>query len=375
MATQRTESEIEKKYGVEHNSNELGYNSNGQIANPGGNKPDLVGYSNVTAGIQGFYHNRSGNSAGIQNFDPDVFAAKEVFRMGRMLVKIMKFPAFFPPLACEIARWLFEDQVRGFDGVPENSIGSIDIEIGPTGIPISYPGMYKQTGKDFSLKVMEWKGRPLGKFIEWWLGGLADRSTNVGHLYGKNMNYVRPNYGMTFLYVILGPKASPDDIEFACLYHEAYPTKEIAGYLSSNTLGDAGSVGEQDVPFTGIYDTSPEVDLLAQIVTAQVGLYNESYLDNILPSYFYKEGGLLAGDTTRLAELQPKMSINNIDRLKITQEQKVNGYDADVMAKIDELRERAYGPAGSSIKEAYTYESAIQRAMLSVQERTTVQPS
>lgn len=374
MAAKQPISAIESKYNVEHKIG--GYNSNGNIK-PGGNKlTELVGYSSVTAGVGGFYQNRANTQAGIQLVDPDVQAMCEPFRMGRFILKIMKFPPFFPTIACEIARWLFEDNARAVDGVPENSISTIDIERGATQRSISYPGMYKESGKDITIKTPEWKGRPLGKFMEWWIGGLSDRETGIGHLWGRDLNYVRPNYGMTFLYVILGPQGRPEDIEFSCLWHDCFPTKEVAGYMGSNTLGDVGSTGDQDVTLTGIYQTGVEADLLAQIITAQMGLYNESYLDMILPAYFYK--GQLGATLEKLAETKSTVSINNIDRLEITKKQGVNGYDEETMAIVNEVRLRAYGDistAENNPKHEYPFEQALERAHWTISDRTSLNPT
>lgn len=372
------ESPIANKYKVEHNPAGYGEGASGATLGKGGNKfTSWLGWSSVTAGINGFVENRASAASGIQLFDPDFLAMKEVFRLGRFILKIVKYPAFFPPIACEMARWLFEDQTRSVDAIPENSLSTISVDIGATGRTLDFPGMYKENGKDISLKVPEWKGRPLSKFIEWWIGALSDRETGVGTLYGKDMSYVRPNYGMTFLYIITGPTARPEDIEYACLYHECWPTKEIASYMSSNTLGDAGSVGEQDVQFTGIFQTGLQVDLLAQIVTAQQGLYNETYQDMILPSYFYK--GLLSMGTSELQEIKQAMSVSNIDRIQtlIDNGQKVSGYTDDkVMEKVEEIKTRVMGNVDTnpaSPKNAYPWSTAIKRAFLDTNERASTE--
>lgn len=369
-----SDSIIAKKYNVEHQIN--GYNANGQL-NFGGNKfPQWLNWSNITAGINGFVENRASSAAGIQVFDPDYLAMKEIFRMGRFIIKIMKYPPFFPPIACEMARWLFEDQVRGVDAIPENSISTVSIEIGATQRTVDYPGMYKESGKDITLKTPEWKGRPLGKFMEWYLGALSDRETGIGTLYGRDMNYVKPNYGITFLYIILGPTARPEDIEYSCLYHECFPTKEVAAYMSSNTLGDVGNVGDQDVTFSGIFQTGLQVDSLAQIVTSQYGLYNETYQDMILPSYFYK--GLLAMNQSELEQVRQVMSIANKDRLEITKDQGVNGYSGkafnnkEVLEVMEEVRFRALGDVDSnpaSAKNLYPWSKAIERSFMGVNDR------
>lgn len=371
-----TESPISTKYKVEHNISGYGRGVGDAKLGRGGNKfTDWVGWSSITAGVAGFVENRTSASTGIQLYDPDILAAQEPFRMGRFILKIVKYPAFFPPIACEMARWLFEDQVRGVDGITENSLSTITIETGTNGRALDFPGMYKEGNKDLNLKVPEWKGRPLGKFIEWWIGALSDPETGVGTLYGKDLEYVRPNYGMSFLYIIPGPTLRPEDIEFSCLYHECWPTKEINGYLSSNTLGDAGSVGEQDVNLTGIYQKGIQVDSLAQVVVAQQGLYNETYRDVILPSYFYK--GLLGMTSGELEEIKGAMSVSNIDRINtlIANGQNVNGYTEDgVMSIVNNIRTRAMGDVDNnpaSPKNQYPYSKALENAFLDINERAS----
>ena len=362
---------IADKYKVEHR--ETGYDSLGNI-NKGGNKMvNLVGYSSVTAGVQGFYENRTSTQNGIQLFDPDIQAMREPFRLGRFILKIMKFPPFFPPVACEMARWLFEDNARAVDGVPENSLSTISIEVGATQRTIDFPGMYKENGKDLTIKTPEWKGRPLGKFIEWWIGGLSDRETGIGHLWGRDMAYVKSNYGMSFLYIILGPTARATDIEFACMWHDCFPTKEIAGYMSSNTLGDSGSVGDQDVTLTGMYQTGLQIDLLAQIITTQTGLFNETALDVILPAYIYKDQFSL--DEAGLAANKPSISISNVDRLDITMDQGINMYDSETMDVVKDIRLRAYGDetTGNNPKVSMPWETQLERAMWGQNQRKSTE--
>ena len=367
-------SPIKEKYQVEHNPGGYGRGTESAKLAPGGNKfTELVGWSSITAGPSGFVENRLSGSTGNQLFDPDILAMKEAFRLGRFLLKIVKYPPFFPPIACEMARWLFEDQVRGVDGLQENSLSTISIDVGATGRSMDYPGIYKEGNKDFSLKVPEWKGRPLSKFIEWWIYALSDPETGVGTLYGKDLEYVRPNYSMSFLYVITGPTMRPEDIEYACLFHECWPTKEINSYMSSNTLGDAGGVGEQEVNFTGIFQKGLQIDSLAQVMVAQQGLYNETYQDVIMPSYFYK--GIMGMEKSDLEGIKGAMSMSNYDRIQtlIDNNQYVNGYtEDDVMTQVNKVRERTMGDIDSnpaSPKNQYPYSKAIENAFLSLNER------
>lgn len=250
-------------------------------------KEEWLGYETTTVGPAGNVLNRLNTQNGLQSSDPMVMAAREPFRVGRFLVKWVKAPPFFPTMAVRYLQWIFEDMVMEVSGVPENSIDKIDIQNGAVHATTSYPGIYHESGNSVTLKVRECAGSPVRKFIDYWLSGVSDRKTGVCHMYGAKLRAVLPNMAGSILYVLLGPTCRPEDIEFACMWHEIMPYAEKASHMNSGNIGDAGSGVDMDIEFSGQYDRGPEIDIFARKVVEGYNLYGQSYLNQLLPSYMY----------------------------------------------------------------------------------------
>lgn len=250
-------------------------------------KEEWLGFETTTVGPAGNVLNRLNTQNGNQSADPMVMASREPFRVGRFLVKWVKAPPFFPDMAVKYLRWIFEDMVMEVSGVPENSIDKIDIQNGAVHVTTSYPGIYHESGNSVTLKVRECAGSPVRKFIDYWLSGVSDRKTGVCHMYGAKLRAVLPNMAGSILYVLLGPTCRPEDIEFACMWHEIMPYAEKASHMNSGNIGDAGSGVDMDIEFSGQYDRGPEIDIFARKVVEGYNLYGQSYLNQLLPSYMY----------------------------------------------------------------------------------------
>lgn len=262
------------------------YREEGYVGNTWGVRYRIPGWEAGTAGLYG--DARLGASMhGIKNLEPASWGLREPMRLGHFMWKIIKMPSFFHRDVIEAFRFVFEDMVKEVSGIPENSLGSITQQFGAVGQSADYPGIYQEGGKEVTIKTCEFRGSLCRKIVEYWIGGISDRETGCGTMYGKDIPFVRSAYTASFLYVILGHQCRPEDIEFACIYHDCWPTKEVNGYLSTVTLGDAGSVSDVDITLSGIYQRGPEVDILAQVMVAAFGLYSETALDQTLPSWTY----------------------------------------------------------------------------------------
>lgn len=250
------------------------------------NKINIKGFEQKTVGLPGNVKHRMNVQNGIISADPSMVAAREPIRVGRFILKWLKYPPFFANEMKELMRYMLEDNVKGVSGVPSNSIQKFEITNGPTKIQQSYPGMYEQSGGSMSLKVPEFSGSPLRKLLQYWLYGISDPKTGVMHFWGKRMRGLLPNYAGSFIYIVLGPTCRADDIEYACMLHECFPVSEKADHFSSD-LGEVGSGQELDIEFSGMFDHGPHIDALAQQITNGFGLYNEDYLQSRLPAYLY----------------------------------------------------------------------------------------
>lgn len=248
----------------------------------------FVGWPNQTVGPAGSVEHSLQSQIGIQPNDPALLSFREPIRTGRFIVKWLKFPPFFHPKAIYIMKRMFEDSVKGVSGIPENSIDRIDQQDGTIRRPSSHPGIYNQQGNEITFTVPEYAGSLCRKLLEYWLYGISDKDGGHMHMYGKALRGVQGNIAGSFIYIVLGPTCRPDDIEFACMLNECIPYSEKASHLDS-TLGEAGSGVELSIPFAGFYQTGPSVDILAKHITEAVGLYGETFLNGILPSYIYTE--------------------------------------------------------------------------------------
>lgn len=330
----------------------------------GGYKLDgVIGFENTTRGPGGPFDNKLTTQQGLQSFDAASLNIREPFRMGRFIFKIVKIPPFFDSSMIGYMRFVLEDNIKQVSGIPENSIDTISQTNGATRIESDFPGNYKQSAKELTVQTIEYAGGVVRKFVNYWMGGISDRETTIGHLYGANLPFVRSSYSASFLYTILGPTARPTDIEFNAMFHECWPTKEVGGYLGSNTLGDVGGVSDVEIPLTGLYQNSPEVDILGQLIAAGYGLYSESALNQTMPAYIYQTyfGKSMDSDSARIA-----LSIQQTHRLKDMAE---NGnknsipYTSDVQAMRNKVLNIAYKgdlEASTTIENAYSYADALE---------------
>lgn len=263
------------------------YGENGLLGAKVG--PDDYGFENNTVGIAGDIGKSLLTQNGILSNDPAVLSNNEPFRTGRFLVKILSYPAFFSDRMKNYLQVFVESNAREVGGIPANSLDRIDVEDGVVRRPSSYPGIYKESGNEISIKTVEYAGSPVRKLVDYWLGGVSDPKTGVAHMYGKAMRFLAKNYTMSFIYILLGPTARPEDIEYACMLHNAMPYAEKTDHLGS-TIGDAGSGIEMDIPFAGIFDhKNPMINELAKVIVEAYGLYAETHLNSMLPAYLYED--------------------------------------------------------------------------------------
>lgn len=332
-----------------------------EFGNGGNRLYGVIGFNTTTRGPNGNFNTRLTSQQGLQSYDPAALNIREPFRMGRFIFKIIKIPPFFDPNIALYMRFILEDNVKQVSGIPSNSIDTISQTNGATRIESDFPGNYKQNGKELSVQTIEYAGGVVRKFVDYWMGGISDRETTIGHMYGAKLPYVRSSYSGSFLYSILGPTARPTDIEFNCMFHECWPTKEVADYLSSNTLGDVGGVSDVEISLTGMYQNAPEVDILGQLVAAGYGLYSESALNQTMPAYIYQTyfGKACGTEEARLA-----LTIQQNDRLAkmATDTANKHPYTKDIQSiRVEKVLKAAWNgdaEAANTIASAYTYTDA-----------------
>ena len=275
---------------------------------------NVVGWDNTTVGMASSVFDNLLTQNGIKSFDPNHIGALEPIRTGKFIVKWLKVPSFFDPVAVKYLKFFLENAVRSVEGIADNQINaSGSVTFGPNGQQFDFPGQLTQGNKDVTLNTITCTGDGLGKLMRYWMYGITDPVTNIHHMYGKDLRFIRPNYSGTLLYVFLGPTCRPGDIEYACLWNEVWPSSpDGISKFNSGEIGSDTAVDAQSVTLSGIFQDGPEVNILAKYIVAGTGLAGQSYFEQMLPAYMYDKyiGPLSVSETRGDVQKQLDMTIS-----------------------------------------------------------------
>lgn len=251
---------------------------------------DDFGWDNTTVGMASSVFDNLLSQNGVRSNDPNYIGALEPIRAGRFIVKWLKVPTFFNKTAVKYLKFFLENAVKSVSGLQDNTIAAAgDITFGANGQQMSFPGNLKQNNQTVSLSTITCTGDGLGKLMRYWMYGITDPVTGIHHMYGRNLRFIRPNYCGTLMYIFMGPTCRPGDIEYACIWHEVWPTSgDGTAQWESQEMGSDAAISEKQVDFTGIFQDGPEVNILAKYIVAGTGLAGQSYFDQMLPAYMYE---------------------------------------------------------------------------------------
>ena len=247
------------------------------------------GWEQNTTAIGGSVDIRLGHAQGVPSYDHNTVSVDEPLRLGRFIGVWLRTPPFFNDAVRKYWFYFFQDKVLEVTGLQDNEIDVMTRNMGAVKREESYAGAYKENNGKFTLKIPEVKGSPVGKIMKYYITGISDSVTGTAHFHGNsNLRFSKVNYGGDFLYILLGPTMRPDDIEFSCLWVNAFPQTDYIGHMNSGAIGEYGSADlAWDINFNGSYIQNDEINRLAQIITEAVGLYKDTSEDVILPSYIY----------------------------------------------------------------------------------------
>lgn len=278
---------------------------------------NVVGWDNTTVGMASSVFDNLLSQNGVKSFDPNHIGALEPIRTGKFIVKWLKVPSFFDPVAVKYLKFFLENAVRSVDGIADNQINaSGSVTFGPNGQQFDFPGQLTQGNKDVTLNTITCTGDGLGKLMRYWMYGITDPVTNIHHMYGKDLRFIRPNYSGTLLYVFLGPTCRPGDIEYACLWNEVWPSSpDGVSKFNSGEIGSDTAVEAQTVTLSGIFQDGPEVNILAKYIVAGTGLAGQSYFDQMLPAYMYEKYIGPLNDPAKRSDIQPKLDMTVATRM------------------------------------------------------------
>jgi hypothetical protein len=259
----------------------------GQVDSPEG----IPGWESGTNQMGGSPKIRLNRAQGVESFDHNTVSVNEPLRLGRFVGVWLRKPPFFNETINAYWDYFFQDKILEVSGLSDNNIEVMTRTTGAVGREEAFAGYYKQTNSKFSIKVPEVKGSPVRKLLKYYLGGISDPVTGTNHFYGKpDFRFTKVNYTGDFLYVLLGPTMRPDDIEFACIWANAFPNIDLMGHLNSGAIGEAGSADLSfDVEFSGDFIQNNAVNRIAQNVVEGLGYHKDTREDVVLPGYMYDE--------------------------------------------------------------------------------------
>jgi hypothetical protein len=249
----------------------------------------VAGWEKFTSGFAGNIYTKLASENGIQPVDPAITGAREPFKVGKFIIKLLRNVPWFDETVMHIWRYIIEDTSTALEGINDYTFETFQRPHGAIRQNSTYGGMFKETNGEFNITVYETAGQLVRKAIDYWLYGLSDPKTAVAHFYGKDVRDLQPNKSMSIMYILLGPTCRPQDIEYACIWHDALITAPRHTHNNSGTLGEAGSGVDITLNFQGTFDRSPEVDKLAAIIVDREGLYEERSYNSLLPKYIYDE--------------------------------------------------------------------------------------
>lgn len=250
---------------------------------------NVTGWDNTSVGMASSVFDNLLTQNGVRTYDPNYIGALEPIRTGKFLLKWLKVPAFFDPVAVKYLKFFLENAVRSVEGITDNQINSSgSITFGTNGQQYDFPGQLTEGNKDVTLNTITCTGDGLGKIMRYWMYGITDPITGVHHMYGKDLRFIRSNYAGTLLYVFLGPTCRPGDIEYACIWHEVWPSSpDGKSKFNSGEIGNDSAVDTQSVTLSGMFQDGPECNILAKYIVAGTGLAGQSYFNQMLPAYMY----------------------------------------------------------------------------------------
>lgn len=172
---------------------------------------------------------------------------------------------------------LIETGYTRIDGISDISVDFVDFEGGFNGDKFSNVSQARDDTDTLTVSLYEQTGSPVREFIETWVTGTRDIRSGIAHYHGALLHSDTVKYGekyhtAEFMYINLDPTAR--DIEYACLFAHAFPTKVPKSHLNFEK-GNRDNVS-MDLDFRVKKYESPAIN--------QIGVY---YLAQSFIEYSY----------------------------------------------------------------------------------------
>jgi hypothetical protein len=196
----------------------------------------------------------------LENYDPIV--------TGYAFIIWLSIPSWVDSATNGAFKHFTERNFKSFEGLSDIELQTQAYQYGFNNNEYNVPAGITKNNTEFTLKHQEYSGSPVKNMYQVWVSGIADPETGIAtypRLY--NCDYSMKNHTGTLLYIMTRPDANNvsegiNNIEFAALYTNAFPTKIPLGNL--NYSNGEHNLIETDIAFKGNMHIGPKVDELAK---------------------------------------------------------------------------------------------------------------
>ena len=131
---------------------------------------------------------------------------------------------------------LIETGYTRIDGIGDISVDFVDFEGGFAGQKFSNVSLARDDTDTLTISLYEQSGSPVREFMDTWVTGTRDIRSGIAHYHNSLIDHADVvKYGekfhtAEFIYMTLDPTGK--DIEYACMFAHAFPTKVPKSHLN-----------------------------------------------------------------------------------------------------------------------------------------------
>lgn len=184
------------------------------------------------------------------NVTNEVLAQYDPLRTGYGRLFMVRTPLWMTnmyPNETKIFKHMLEYGNTAVQGINDVQVEFDSITGGYVGKSFEIPKTATNSTTEFSVKVYDFSGSPMRKYLHAWINGTTDMLTGLTTYHGDtDLERKQSNQTAEFIYV--ATDNTGERVEYACLLANCFP-KQLNTDVFNYTAGDHGIV-ETDIPFT-----------------------------------------------------------------------------------------------------------------------------
>jgi hypothetical protein len=184
------------------------------------------------------------------NVTNEVLAQYDPIRTGYgrlFMVRTPKWMANMYPDETKIFKHMLEYGNTAVQGINDVSVDFDSIQGGYVGKSFEIPKTATNGTTEFNVKVYDFSGSPIRKYLHAWINGTTDLLTGLTTYHG-DVSIERKQSNQTAEFIYVATDNTGERVEYACLLANCFP-KQINTDVFNYTAGEHGIV-ETEIPFT-----------------------------------------------------------------------------------------------------------------------------